>query len=150
MSGPVFLSQSPCRGFEGWFSLEIRVQRIIYRSWAQRRTAMGWCLGWKRLWLSLDVASSLKAPTTPTKPCCTTSNLVNKAYMAASQAGACLHTMAIMQAYQADLLRDLDEGEGVGSGGRPMQLKSCVGPRTCLSGLLRRRPMPSAPPWQHW
>lgn len=33
------------------------------------------------------------------------------AYMAADQAGACLHTMAILQAYQADLLGDLDERE---------------------------------------
>lgn len=33
--------------------------------------------------------------------------------MAVCQAGACLHTMAILQAYQADLLRDLDKGERV-------------------------------------
>lgn len=94
--------------------------------------------------------SSLKAMTIPTKLCRTTSNWVSKAYIAVSQAGVCLHTMAIMQPYLAYLLRDLDEGEGVGSGVRLMRLKSCVGPQTCLSGLLRRRPMPSAPPWQHW
>ncbi|CAM4567192.1 unnamed protein product [Leuciscus chuanchicus] len=34
-------------------------------------------------------------------------------YMAADQAGACLHTMAILQAYQADLLGDLDKGENI-------------------------------------
>lgn len=39
---------------------------------------------------------------------------MGKAYAAVGQAGACLHTMAILQAYQADLLRDLNEGEGVG------------------------------------
>lgn len=39
---------------------------------------------------------------------------MGKAYAAAGQAGACLHTMAILQAYQAALLRDLNEGEGVG------------------------------------
>ncbi|KAL0192241.1 hypothetical protein M9458_010537, partial [Cirrhinus mrigala] len=35
--------------------------------------------------------------------------LVGRAYMVA---GACLHTMVLMQAYQADILKDLDEGEG--------------------------------------
>lgn len=39
--------------------------------------------------------------------------MVDKACLAAGQPGACLHTMIILQAYQADLLRDLDEGEGV-------------------------------------
>lgn len=33
--------------------------------------------------------------------------------MAAGQAGACLHTMAILQMYQADLLRYMDEDKGV-------------------------------------
>lgn len=33
--------------------------------------------------------------------------------MAASRAGAFLHTMAILQWNQVNLLRDLDEGEGV-------------------------------------
>lgn len=34
--------------------------------------------------------------------------------MTAGQTGACLNTMAILQAHQADLLRELDEGEEVG------------------------------------
>ncbi len=34
---------------------------------------------------------------------------------AAGQAGACLHTMAVLQAYQADLLKELDEGEQISS-----------------------------------
>lgn len=42
------------------------------------------------------------------------SALVVKAYMAAGQADMCLHNMSILQAYQADLLRDLDDGEQVG------------------------------------
>lgn len=33
--------------------------------------------------------------------------------MALGQAGACLHTMAVLQAYQAGLLKKLDEGEEV-------------------------------------
>lgn len=44
-------------------------------------------------YLSPVSASSLKAPTLPTKPCRVTSSLVGKAYTAAGQAGACLHTI---------------------------------------------------------
>lgn len=47
-------------------------------------------------------ASSLKTLTLPTRPCRTTSALVGKA----GQAGVCLYTIAILQAYQAGLLRD--------------------------------------------
>lgn len=38
---------------------------------------------------------------------------MNKAYEAADQAGASLHMMANLQAYQADLLKVLDSREGV-------------------------------------
>ncbi len=62
-------------------------------------------------YLSPGAASSLKAPTLPSKPLRTTSVLVGKGYVAAGQAGACLHTMAVLQAHQADLLKELDEGE---------------------------------------
>lgn len=64
-------------------------------------------------YLSPDVASFLKALTLPSKPCHTTSSLFGNAYMEAGQAG--LHTMAILQAFQADLLWDLDGGEFVSS-----------------------------------
>lgn len=64
-------------------------------------------------YLSPDAASSLKAPILPTKLCRITSSLVRKAYITAGQAGACLRTMAILQVYQADLLKDFDEGEEV-------------------------------------
>ncbi len=40
-------------------------------------------------------ASSLKAPSLPSKPLQTTSALVGKGYAAAGQAGACLHTMSV-------------------------------------------------------
>ncbi len=60
-------------------------------------------------------ASSLKAPVLPTKPLCVSSVLVGKGYTAASQAGACLHTKAVLQAYQEDLLKELDEGEQISS-----------------------------------
>ncbi|KAI2653704.1 Transposon Ty3-G Gag-Pol polyprotein [Labeo rohita] len=64
-------------------------------------------------YLSPGSASSLKAPVLPTKPLRVTSALVGKGYTAAGQAGACLHTMSVLQAYQADLLKELDEGEEI-------------------------------------
>ncbi|KAL0151133.1 hypothetical protein M9458_053646 [Cirrhinus mrigala] len=62
-------------------------------------------------YLSPGSASSLKAPALPSKPLRVTSALVGKGYTAAGQAGACLHTMSVLQANQADLLKELDEGE---------------------------------------
>ncbi|KAL0175067.1 hypothetical protein M9458_031035, partial [Cirrhinus mrigala] len=64
-------------------------------------------------YLSPGLASSLKAPVLPSKPLRVTSALVGKGYTAAGQAGACLHTMSALQAYQADLLKKLDEGEEI-------------------------------------
>ncbi len=46
-------------------------------------------------------------------PCHLTSRLNGKAYAAAGQAVASLHTMTVLQAYQADLLKDLDKGQGL-------------------------------------
>lgn len=60
-------------------------------------------------YLSLSSASSLKAPKLPTRPVKLTSSLVVKAYTVAGQAGTCLHIMVVLQAYQADLLKDLDD-----------------------------------------
>lgn len=74
-------------------------------------------------YLSPDIALSLKAPALPTKACQTTSDLVGRAYMAVgwadradvgTQSVVIRCSMAIKQVYQADLLRDLDDGEGVG------------------------------------
>ncbi|KAI2644940.1 Transposon Ty3-G Gag-Pol polyprotein [Labeo rohita] len=64
-------------------------------------------------YLSPEVSSSLKAPVLPTKPLRTTSVLVGKGYSAAGQAGSCLHTMAVLQAYQADLLKELDDSDEI-------------------------------------
>ncbi len=66
-------------------------------------------------YLAPGAASSLKAPVLPTKPLRGSSALLGKGYAAAGQAGACLHTMAVLQAYQADLLKKLDEGEQISS-----------------------------------
>ncbi len=64
-------------------------------------------------YLSMGETSSLKAPSLPSKPLQDTSRLNGKAYAAAGQAVALLHTMAVLQAYQADLLKDLDKGQGL-------------------------------------
>ncbi|XDV17755.1 hypothetical protein PO909_023574 [Leuciscus waleckii] len=58
-------------------------------------------------------ASTLSAPALPSRPLKTTARLNGRAYTAAGQAGAALHTMAVLQAYQADLLGDLDQGTGL-------------------------------------
>ncbi len=83
------------------------------------------CRRWKRGEIQGDLfpesSSSARSPVLPTKPVRTTSALVGKAYLAAGQAAACLHTMSLLQAYQADLLADLDEGEGIG----PTQFTDC-------------------------
>ncbi len=64
-------------------------------------------------YLSRGVASTLKAPALPSKALKDTSRLNGRAYAAAGQAGAALHTMSVLQAYQADLLKDLDQGQGL-------------------------------------
>ncbi len=53
-------------------------------------------------YLSVGETSSLKAPSLPSKPL--------QKYAAAGQAVASLHTMAVLQ---ADLLKDLDKGQGL-------------------------------------
>ncbi len=53
-------------------------------------------------YLSVGKTSSLKALSLPSKPL--------QKCAAAGQAFASLHTMAVLQAYQADLLKDLDKG----------------------------------------
>ncbi len=62
--------------------------------------------------LSPSSAPSWKShPLLPTKPCKTTSALIGKSYIAAGQAGMALHNTAILQAYQADVLKEMDKGE---------------------------------------
>ncbi len=64
-------------------------------------------------YLSIGDTASLKVPSLPFKPLQDTSRLNGRAYAAAGQAVASLHTMAVLQAYQADLLKDLDNGQGL-------------------------------------
>ncbi len=68
-------------------------------------------------YLSMGKTASLKVPSLPSKPLQDTSRLNGKAYAAAGQAVASLHTMAVLQAYQADLLKDLDNGQGLSPDG---------------------------------
>lgn len=56
-----------------------------------------------------------EAPTLPTKALRETSRLNGRAYAATGQAGAALHTVVVLQAYQANLLKDLDQGQGLPS-----------------------------------
>lgn len=56
--------------------------------------------------------SALMSPIIPPiMPLGTTSALVGKAFTAAGQACTCLHTIVVLQAYPADLLKDLNKGE---------------------------------------
>ncbi len=64
-------------------------------------------------YLSMGETSYLKVPSSPSKPLQDTLRLNGRAYAAASQAVASLHTMKVLQAYQADLLKDLDMGQGL-------------------------------------
>ncbi len=64
-------------------------------------------------YLSMGDTASLKVPSLPFKSLQDTSRLNGRAYAAAGQAVASLHTMAVLQAYQADLLKDLDDGQGL-------------------------------------
>ncbi len=64
-------------------------------------------------YLSMGETDSLMVPSLPSMPLQATSRLNGRAYAAAGQAVASLHTMAVLQAYQADLLKDLDNGQGL-------------------------------------
>ena len=75
---------------------------------------MGGWRKWMRLLRVPQSSSSIRAPALPSKPMRVTLSLVGKAYSASSQAAACLHTTTLLQAYQAELLGDLNEGGGIG------------------------------------
>ncbi len=65
-------------------------------------------------YLSMGETASLKVPSLPSMPLQVTSRLNDRAYAAAAGQGvASLHTMAVLQAYQVDLLKDLDNGQGL-------------------------------------
>ncbi len=53
---------------------------------------------------------------------------MGKAYSVAGQAAACLHTMSLLQVYQAELLADLNEGEVIGRSAPGSPGESSPGP----------------------
>ncbi len=58
----------------------------------------------------LRTSASSKA-SHPSKPCRTTSALAGRSYASAGQAASALHSMAVLQVYQAKLLSAIDESE---------------------------------------
>ncbi|KAL6109981.1 uncharacterized protein ACO6RY_19158 [Pungitius sinensis] len=88
-------------------------------------------------------AVSLRTPVLPTKPSRTTSVLVGRAYSAAGQALCCLHTMALIQAYQAELLADVAEGTEL----TPEAVREL---RHTADLALRATKETAAAPWQPW
>lgn len=64
-------------------------------------------------YLSAGEPSTLKAPALQSKPINTVSRMIGRAYAAADQAGATLYTMAVLQEYHADLLKELGLGQGL-------------------------------------
>ncbi len=100
-----------------FFSRIHRFQHTSYANIARMRES-----GYERMppveetlasYLSMGDTAYLKVPSLPLKPLQDTSHLNGRAYTAAGQAVASLHTMAVLQAYQADLLKDLDNGQGL-------------------------------------
>lgn len=63
--------------------------------------------------LSLGTATSLKALVLQSKPCQEKSQLIGKVYAAVGQAGGAVQTIEVLQAYQAELLKFLDQGVGM-------------------------------------
>ncbi len=106
------------REWKRLFSSRIhRFQHTSYASIARMRES-----GYERMppveemlasYLSMCDTASLKVPSLPFKSLQDTSRLNGRVYAAAGQAAASLHTMAVLQAYQADLLKDLDDGQGL-------------------------------------
>lgn len=64
-------------------------------------------------YLSQGESSFLKTPVLPSNVLQTMLCMNGRVDVAAGQAGRVLHTMAVLQAYQSDLLKDLDEGRGL-------------------------------------
>lgn len=63
--------------------------------------------------LSPSLASCWRGQAFPSRPSRVTSGLLGKAYAAASQAVAPLDNMAVLQAYKANLLKNLDTDKGL-------------------------------------
>ncbi len=83
----------------------IGLQHYIYISYSARlRTSASSAL------TTVDGAEE-KGFLDPSKPCRTTSALAGRSYASAGQAASALHSMAVLQVYQAKLLSAVDESE---------------------------------------
>lgn len=60
-----------------------------------------------------SVLSWKSQPTILSNPCRTMWSLVGNSYMGAGQVGTVLHTLVVLQVYQADVLKEIDEGSGL-------------------------------------
>ncbi|KAL0194973.1 hypothetical protein M9458_008545, partial [Cirrhinus mrigala] len=60
-----------------------------------------------------EMSEGEEAEAEPSVISCPAYDVTSRAYAAAGQAVGALHTMAVLQAYQADLLKDLDTGQGL-------------------------------------
>ncbi|XP_073772762.1 uncharacterized protein [Danio rerio] len=65
---------------------------------------------------------SARVPPLSSRPLRVTSGLVGKAYMTAGQSVGCLHTMSVLQAYKADLIKECLDGVG----STPEQLREAL------------------------
>lgn len=101
------------------------------------RDALGLSLPWELIFFEKLML--------PTKPCRLTSSLVGKVFQAVGQAGAAPHTMVVLQAYQADLLKDFSTNGSIDE-----EAFSELCRDTDLSLWLSRWPSPSAIQWLLW
>lgn len=59
--------------------------------------------------LCLTAHGQKSSQSLPSKPCCTTAHIAEKAYMAAVQAASAILTMAVLQVFQAKMLQARDQ-----------------------------------------
>ncbi len=108
--------------------------------------------GYKQLpHLDKSVAAHLCPPTAirwearachPSKPCRATSALAGHAYLAAEQAASALHSMAVLQVFQAKMLANEEAGLDSASAGRyPFPKRQLPRPRSSSLYCISRRPL---------
>ncbi len=82
---------------------------------ALKKRDMRGCLSWMSQWLHISAhplpSAGRRKANHPSKPCRTTSALAGRSYASAGQAASALHSMAVLQVYQANLLSAIDESE---------------------------------------
>ncbi len=108
------ISRSWKQPFSSRLTWQLLTSPTLWVLWSRVTLPYLWLRDTLASHLSPSLAPSWKSrPLLPTKPCRTPSALIGKSYIAAGQAGMALHTKAILQAYQADVLKEMDEGTGL-------------------------------------